>query len=472
MEEMSGLEQDPFSALMHELLDSETEHEIRSKSTVPSSQPSPALTRQLNPSDLPSTSLELQHNGEGAGPPFCLEAEQICPQYPPMNTNIDARWVSSCGMQQTHMQQPAMPMCTSTSCVSARGQQPMVSSTMPISMRHSQRVLPMPHASVPQQLPQRMQQMSGWPCGLPSLATYPYMQSTGDTYDSAPAHADPPACLVNMQHNPSPVASAMRPQHGMAHASALAVANAVANAAAAAAAVRATYDNSSRVLPPGSCWGAQLKGDLRECTAGFLAGRGHLKNKFCPRCRLPFVKATVHEIDGPELILYRDMPPDLAWAEVPEQWVHGGVVRLCLGKGTLVPAAGLDSASRNSRKRPRFGLISRIGNVGNTSKKASPRSSISSVSSKSYSVNESSPTDPAQADYLPPEGSSSMNTAIPPTNVASESREHSDTPLHATNIKAECAFCQLNVWLVAAYDRVKAVLQSASNSNHKLSPVQ
>lgn len=123
------------------------------------------------------------------------------------------------------------------------------------------------------------------------------MQSTGDTYDSAPAHADPPACLVNMQHNPSPVASAMRPQHGMAHASALAVANAVANAAAAAAAVRATYDNSSRVLPPGSCWGAQLKGDLRECTAGFLAGRGHLKNKFCPRCRLPFVKATVHEID-------------------------------------------------------------------------------------------------------------------------------------------------------------------------------
>lgn len=57
-------------------------------------------------------------------------------------------------------------------------------------------------------------------------------------------------------------------------------------------------------------------------------------------------------LQGPELILYRDMPPDLAWAEVPEQWVHGGVVRLCLGKGTLVPAAGVRLASRPRPEYP------------------------------------------------------------------------------------------------------------------------
>ena len=32
--------------------------------------------------------------------------------------------------------------------------------------------------------------------------------------------------------------------------------------------------------------------------------------------------------DGPWLVVYRDLPPDLPWETMPEEWVSNGVVRL------------------------------------------------------------------------------------------------------------------------------------------------
>jgi len=46
---------------------------------------------------------------------------------------------------------------------------------------------------------------------------------------------------------------------------------------------------------------------------------------------------------GPRLALFRDQPPpQFYWPTLPEQWVtNGSYVRLCVAKGTLVPAKAL-----------------------------------------------------------------------------------------------------------------------------------
>ena len=45
---------------------------------------------------------------------------------------------------------------------------------------------------------------------------------------------------------------------------------------------------------------------------------------------------------GPRLALFRDQPPMFNWPEVPESWVNeDNYVRLCVAKGTLVPAKTL-----------------------------------------------------------------------------------------------------------------------------------
>ncbi|KAL1526452.1 hypothetical protein AB1Y20_015163 [Prymnesium parvum] len=244
-----------------------------------------------------------------------------------------------------------------------------------------------------------------WVCGVPGA--YTCIPSSNGAFASSRTAAHQ-SCIIAMPQ--SAAVSVQSARQGRPHCTAE---GAVANAAATAAAVQASYDSSSRVLPPGRCWGAQLKGDTHGCTPGFVAGRGHLKNKFCPRCSLgidvpayrvcawtPELKlqlANDHRegfwspapaasgggdfrvvnntisCTGPELILYRVMPPDLPWAQLPEPWVQNGMVRLCLAKGTLVPAAELESSSRNSRKRPRrffsrlsstLGVVSNFGQSG------------------------------------------------------------------------------------------------------------
>ena len=128
------------------------------------------------------------------------------------------------------------------------------------------------------------------------------------------------------------------------------------------------------------CWGTVLKGDSgSRCTPGFTSGKAHFKNKFCANCRacvdLPAtrVRAMRDEMkplftnslkagfwksapdslgggevrianntitcDGPWLIVYKDLPPELPWETMPDGWVVDGVVRLSVAKGTLVPSS-------------------------------------------------------------------------------------------------------------------------------------
>ena len=130
------------------------------------------------------------------------------------------------------------------------------------------------------------------------------------------------------------------------------------------------------------CWGAELKGDGGVgCTPGFESGKAHFKNKFCSKCRqcveIPSQRARAMPeemkplftnslrqgfwklapaslgggdvrianntitCDGPWLIVYRELPPDLPWEPMPEGWVDAntGCVRLSVAKGTLVPTS-------------------------------------------------------------------------------------------------------------------------------------
>lgn len=130
------------------------------------------------------------------------------------------------------------------------------------------------------------------------------------------------------------------------------------------------------------CWGAVLKGDGgASCElSGFASGKMHFKSKFCAACiesieipasrvramrpemqglfansqRAGFWKTAPDSLgggevrianntitcDGPWLIVYRDLPPELPWEPMPDGWVDPatGMVRLSVGKGTLVPS--------------------------------------------------------------------------------------------------------------------------------------
>ena len=112
---------------------------------------------------------------------------------------------------------------------------------------------------------------------------------------------------------------------------------------------------------PSQCWGAELKCDDLSCAAGFTSGRAHFKNKFCAACRegihIPasrvralkpemralyanslragFWKRAAESIgggevrlanntitcDGPWLVVYRGLPPELQWEKMPDEWV-------------------------------------------------------------------------------------------------------------------------------------------------------
>ena len=143
------------------------------------------------------------------------------------------------------------------------------------------------------------------------------------------------------------------------------------------------------------CWGAQLTGSSANCTAGFTVGHAHFKNKFCAACRqkieLPVarLRALTPELgaafsltykttagfwkeappacggglmrivnhtmtcQGPWVIICKDTPAPLAWAELPQEWVGDGCITFRVAKGTLVPHQALDKAALRSRKRSR-----------------------------------------------------------------------------------------------------------------------
>ena len=135
------------------------------------------------------------------------------------------------------------------------------------------------------------------------------------------------------------------------------------------------------------CWGAQLRGDASRCSPEFVGGTAHFKNKFCPACkvsrfeipttqvralprsfnpdaqsldlkltlsnahgvgfwktlpdgegRFRFVNNTL-DCAGPQLVVFRELPAQMhTWGTaLPDKWIENGVVRLQVGKGTLVP---------------------------------------------------------------------------------------------------------------------------------------
>ena len=63
---------------------------------------------------------------------------------------------------------------------------------------------------------------------------------------------------------------------------------------------------------------------------------------------------------GPWLAIFRDTPPQLEWLPIPGNWIVDGAVRLCVAKGTLVPATTLRSghpqATRGGGGRGRGGV--------------------------------------------------------------------------------------------------------------------
>ena len=142
-----------------------------------------------------------------------------------------------------------------------------------------------------------------------------------------------------------------------------------------------------------ACWGAPFSSG--SCPPHFVPGKLHFKNKFCDSCRtcilvpLTHIRALSREqavcfvnkrtegfwniapanmggaayrivnntagCVGPWLALFREPPPDIHGSVMPEQWATDeGYLRLCVAKGTLVPAkslrCGQPQASAKRRK--------------------------------------------------------------------------------------------------------------------------
>lgn len=132
------------------------------------------------------------------------------------------------------------------------------------------------------------------------------------------------------------------------------------------------------------CWGAQLTGNLGNCTPGYQRGSKHQKNKFCSSCRrcLSFpvervcaLRPELHgefvnswgsgvwaqsqgkygsmkfrvlnhtnTCHGPRVLLFQKQPApgliDVLGGPLPDTWVQTrGVVDMFVSKGTLIPLA-------------------------------------------------------------------------------------------------------------------------------------
>ena len=157
--------------------------------------------------------------------------------------------------------------------------------------------------------------------------------------------------------------------------------------------------------PSQQCWGAMLAESCgcrtSECTAGFVRGKNHLKNKFCDTCRLHGIFVRVdrvwtlpdgclcvdnlsnghgaglwtsmpahasvgfrlinqsHKCKGPRMIVCNhELPPaaSAAWAPLDDKYViDGRWVHLHLNSGTLVPSLALEfELGDRETKRPRI----------------------------------------------------------------------------------------------------------------------
>ena len=152
------------------------------------------------------------------------------------------------------------------------------------------------------------------------------------------------------------------------------------------------------VLPDGAdpsprCWGSLLTGG-HTCCPGFTPGKLHFKNKYCDNCRNCIMVPTAQiralsteqaeeatnrrsegfwnqapasmggglyriinntvTCSGPWLALFHGQPPPIHFPDIPENWVQDdGLIRLCVAKGTLVPAKTLRCGQPQSSAKRR-----------------------------------------------------------------------------------------------------------------------
>ena len=153
------------------------------------------------------------------------------------------------------------------------------------------------------------------------------------------------------------------------------------------------------MVRPGAAPGASLPHVPRETPpwhALHPTGKLHFKTKFCANCRRsvlvpaqnvraisaaqsqfahnrrsegfwnyapPELGSVMYRVVNntvtchkPWLAIYRETPPPLAFAPLPEEWVENGYVRMCVARGTLAPVGTIRSngAHGSGSKRQRF----------------------------------------------------------------------------------------------------------------------
>ena len=202
------------------------------------------------------------------------------------------------------------------------------------------------------------------------------------------------------------------------------------------------------------CWGAFLKkDDGAGCTPGFTSGKAHFKNKFCSACctcidipasrvramrpemqplfanslRAGFWKTAPDSLgggevrianntitcDGPWLIVYKELPPELPWETMPEGWVQhggpqGGMVQFAVAKGTLVPSSEI------WRQPTRGGTSMAMGHTGHdAAHKRRRRAPVSMMASLAAPL-VSKPVVAAKPMPVPATSVPSMVTAVGP----------------------------------------------------------
>ena len=193
------------------------------------------------------------------------------------------------------------------------------------------------------------------------------------------------------------------------------------------------------------CWGWLLSGQCTSCTPGFVGGKGHFKNHFCPTCRATGFKTpatrlrallpqqhaafpngmgaglwTDHDesgirfrlvnqtvkCSGPRVIILQSAPTvsGLLFASMPDRWVDGnGMVHLSVSKGTLAPMETVDAnVGRNEASSSSSGfeleaLLPSLASFGGHNKRSRPGSSASSGDAREGSFTGSAGTSTAQA---------------------------------------------------------------------------
>jgi len=232
------------------------------------------------------------------------------------------------------------------------------------------------------------------------------------------------------------------------------------------------------VLECSACWGAQLnRSDGVVCEPDFVPGKLHFKNKFCENCkegivlplsrvcgltnemaqlftnkrtegfwnRLPdslggrryrMINNTVGSV-GPQLVLFYEQPPDdLQWLPVPEHWVEDGFVRLCVAKGTLVPAKTLRCGQPQASPKRKITTVEPTTTL--VCPKKAHRSSFAAASGRvlapSAAAGESSQLPPLRA-YAAPTGESTEDSLRRSAAIAA-ARKHATITVNAAAVAA------------------------------------